>query len=70
MTKMKKIISIILIVILSASLSVGITLAYLTDRDSDVNVFTLGNVDIELKEDFQQGSALKPNLDINKDVQI
>lgn len=68
--KLKKIIPIIVIVILTISLSVGITLAYLTDRDGEVNTFTLGNVDIELEEDFQQGSELKPDLDINKDVQI
>lgn len=49
---------------------VGGTLAYLTDRDSQVNTFTVGDVDIELEEDFQQGSQLMPDLDINKDVQI
>lgn len=67
---MKKIIPIILIFILIVSISVGATFAYLTDRDSEVNTFTMGNVDIELKEDFQQGAQLKPDLDINKDVQI
>ena len=67
---MKKIIPIILIFILIVSIYVGATFAYLTDRDSEVNTFTMGNVDIELKEDFQQGAQLKPDLDINKDVQI
>lgn len=36
--------------ILALTISLGGTLAYLTDVDSTVNVMTLGNVDIELKE--------------------
>lgn len=34
-------------IVLAVALSVGGTLAYLTDTDEDVNVMTLGNVDIE-----------------------
>lgn len=40
----------ILSVVLALALSIGGTLAYLTDTDSDVNVMTLGNVEIEQEE--------------------
>lgn len=67
---MKKILTTLLTVVLTATLAIGGTLAYLTDRDSEVNTFTLGNVDIELNEDFVQGSQLLPGLDVNKDVKV
>ena len=47
---MKKFISLLLVVVLTASLAVSGTLAYLQDEDSDVNVMTLGNVYIEQHE--------------------
>lgn len=56
--------------VLSLAMGLGGSLAYLTDRDADVNVFTMGNVDIELTEDFEQGSELMPGLDITKDVKV
>ena len=56
--------------VLSLTLGLGGSLAYLTDRDADVNVFTMGNVDIELVEDFTQGSELIPGVKINKDAHI
>ena len=66
----KKIIAWLLVVVMTASICVAGTLAYLTDRDSEANVFTAGNVDISLKEDFNDGSTLIPDVEINKDVQI
>ena len=44
--------TLMLVLALSASLLMAVTgtLAYLTDTDSDVNVMTLGNVDIEQHE--------------------
>lgn len=53
-----------------AILAVGGTLAYFTSEDKAENVFTMGNVQIDLKEDFVQNSELAPGLDINKDVWV
>lgn len=47
---MKKILMMVLSLVLVAALSIGGTVAYLQDEDSDVNVMTLGNVDIEQHE--------------------
>ena len=66
----KKIIAWMLLITVTATVAIGGTLAYLTDRDSEANVFTTGDVDIVLKEDFNQESELKPGVEINKDVQI
>lgn len=63
---MKKIISLLLVIALTAALSIAGTLAYLTDKDSEVNVFTVGDVDITLKETFEQGATLIPGMDIEK----
>ena len=63
---MKKIISVILVVSLTAAIAIGGTLAYLTDRDSEANVFTTGDVNIDLNEDFNQGSTLTPGVEIEK----
>ena len=52
--------------VLVAGLSIGGTLAYLTDRDSATNTFTVGDVEIELEEEFEQGSQLMPGVDIVK----
>lgn len=50
--------------------SVALTAAYLTDRDSEANVFTVGDVTIDLTEDFDQGATLIPGVKIEKDVRI
>ena len=63
---MKKIISTILVLALVAGISIAGTVAYLTDRDSKANVFTVGDVDITLNEDFAQGSTLVPGVSIEK----
>ena len=47
---MKKIFLMGLSLVLVAVLAIGGTFAYLQDTDSDVNVMTLGKVDIELLE--------------------
>ena len=56
--------------VLSLTLGLGGSLAYLTDSDTRVNTFTMGNVKIEVKEDFVDDSELKPDLEINKDAEI
>lgn len=56
--------------VMSLAMGLGGSLAYLTDRDADVNVFTMGNVDIELTEDFEQGATLTPDVKIEKDVKV
>ena len=47
---MKKFIALLLTVVLTASVAISATVAYLQDEDSDVNVMTLGNVKIEQHE--------------------
>jgi predicted ribosomally synthesized peptide with SipW-like signal peptide len=63
---MKKIIAIVLAALLIAGISIGATLAYLTDRDSEVNTFTIGDVTIDLDEEFKQGATLIPGVNIEK----
>ena len=67
---MKKVIAWLLIIATTAAITVGGTLAYLTDRDSEANVFTVGDVKIDLNEDFQQGAELIPGVDIKKEATI
>ena len=66
MKKIKNTVAVILAMALLVAASVGITVAYLTDRDSEENIFTLGNVDITLDEVFQQNSMLMPGEKIEK----
>jgi len=68
--KMKKLVGTLAVGALAATMLIGGTLAYLTDRDSEVNVFTVGDVSIDLNEDFVQGSELMPGVDIEKEVTI
>lgn len=67
---MKKTIAFILVLVLCCSASIGLTVAYLTDRDSAANIFTVGNVSIKLSEDFTQGAMLIPGVDIEKEPTI
>lgn len=64
----KKILSAGIVVALAAVAVVGGTLAYFTDKDAEDNVFTVGNVAIDLTEDFVQKSTLVPGVNVNKDV--
>lgn len=47
---MKKTLTMVLAMVLVAAISVGATLAYLTSKDTVVNTFTVGNVQIKLDE--------------------
>ena len=60
----------ILCLALALTMSLGSTLAYLTDVDSQTNTFTMGKVDIDLVEDFVQDSPLWPGEKTNKDASI
>lgn len=62
----KKVVTLLLVVIMTLSVTIGGTIAYLTDRDSEANVFTVGNVEIDLSEDFAQGATLLPGATIEK----
>lgn len=58
--KKKTILVAAIAVMLVAALVVGGTLAYFTDKDNATNTFTVGNVKIDLQEDFKQDSKLVP----------
>lgn len=67
----KKIVALSMAVLMLAVAVVGGTLAYFTDTDDAENVFTVGNVDIELDEVFDKDNAkLMPGINVNKDVKI
>lgn len=57
-------------IMMVAILAVGGTMAYFTHEEVADNVFTIGNVEIELIEDFKQESNLLPGNDVNKDVWV
>ena len=63
---MKKFATMAICFVLIACMVAGGSLAYLTDRDSEANVFTVGDVRIELSEDFAQGAKLTPGVNIEK----
>ena len=56
--------------LLSVTMATAGTLAYLTDRDTDINTFTMGNVDIEVEEEFNPDSPLLPNVEVEKKAKI
>lgn len=66
----KKIISLCLVVALGATAVIGGTLAYFTDVDKEINTFTVGNISIDLQENFTQESKLMPGIDVTKEVWI
>ena len=67
----KKILALVLCVAMLAIALVGGTLAYFTDTDTETNVFTTGNVAIDLIEVFDAENAkLLPGIDIQKEVTI
>lgn len=68
--KTKKAMSMLLVTVLVAMIAIGGMLAYLTDRDSKANVFTVGDVKIDLIEDFNQGAELTPGTEITKKVEV
>lgn len=67
----RKIFMLAMAVMMIAILAVGGSLAYFMDTASEDNVFTVGNVDIEIDEIFDEENAkLFPGLDIQKEVYI
>ena len=56
----------VIALVMSLTMATAGTLAYLTDRDSEANVFTMGNVEIDLNEEFNQGAELIPGQNIEK----
>lgn len=50
MKKARKVLAMILALVMTVTLSVAGTIAYLTDTDNETNTFTVGNVDIDLIE--------------------
>ena len=71
----KKLLAIGLAVAVLAVTIVGMSIAYFTDTDQETNAFTIGNVQIDLIEEFDSNNAvLRPGSQttnaINKDVWI
>lgn len=67
----RKILLLAMSVIMIAILAVGGTLAYFTSEDQADNVFTMGNVEIDLEENFDEDEAdLEPGIAITKQVWI
>jgi len=69
----KKIMTLCLVVCLAATAIVGGTLAYFTDTDAQTNVFTTGDVKIDLWEDFGDNDGteeLIPGKNIEKEIYI
>ncbi len=66
----RKLLLVALSLCMVAILAMGGTLAYLTDYETETNVFTVGNVDITLDETFDEGAKLIPGIDVNKDVRV
>lgn len=54
----KKLTAVALVVCMLAIMLVGASLAYFTDKDEEVNTFTMGNVRIDLKETFDEENAV------------
>ena len=69
--KTKRTLTMCLLLAVCTAVIIGGTLAFMTDTASNANVFTLGNVDIALMENFDPETAhLTPGVSINKDVWI
>ena len=66
----KKILALALVVILAVTAVAGASLAYLTDKDSADNVFTIGKIDITLNDEFVHESLLMPGVDVSKKVGV
>ena len=56
----KKILALTFAFVLTVVCTVGATIAWLQDNDAQTNTFTVGNVDIELVENYEQDSKLLP----------
>lgn len=68
---MKKILALVACLSLVASLAIGGSIAYLTSTDTEVNTFTIGDVEIDIVEEgFVQGSTLNPGTTVKKNAEI
>ena len=56
----RRILAIAMSLVIVAILAIGATMAYFTADDRATNVFTYGDVDIKLNEDYEQNSKLLP----------
>ena len=65
MSKFKKVLALLLVVALTAALSVSLTMAYLQDTDEQVNVMTLGNVYIDQIEQERVDTTKLPTAEDN-----
>ena len=66
---MKKLLTLCLSLLLIATMAISGTIAFLTDSEEKINVFTVGNVDITLEEEFDQiegGVPLTPGVTVKK----
>ena len=71
MKSKKKIVALVMILALACESMIGGTLAYFTDDEAAVNTFTMGNVKIDLIEEFDEETAeLIPGKDITKAVTV
>jgi alternate signal-mediated exported protein len=67
----KKILALALVVAMLAVAIVSASLAYFTDQGYADNTFTIGNVEIELREEFdEQNADLVPGVTIDKKVTV
>lgn len=71
MKNRKKLVALVMVLALALASMIGGTLAYFTDDEAAVNTFTMGNVKIDLIEDFEEDEAeLIPGKDIKKAVTV
>lgn len=66
----KKILALVVVLALAVTSLVGGTLAYFMDTDDATNTFTIGNVKIDLIENFDDDPELIPGVDITKEVTV
>ncbi len=66
----KKLLSICLVVAIAVLAITGASLAYFTDNEKAVNTFTMGNVDIELTENWQEPETVLPGIAYTKDPTV
>ena len=66
----RKILTLALSICMIAILAIGGSLAYLTDTDNQTNTFTVGDVKIDLWEDYTDMSKLVPGLVVEKEAYV
>lgn len=74
----KKLVALGMVAALATTAVVGGSLAYFTDKDSAENVFTVGNIDIDLREwkdmvdgnEFEDIDGIMPGMSYNKIVDV